>query len=862
MVGIMAEFQFEETDNPKTSGRGQFLTGSINQYIFFHESNVLRCNGFLADPPPHNAAYFSDQLKAAGNYYNTVSSGKLPFSHTIVNNPDSPNGYYKVSKEMEAYAKSDSQLAEFFSEVLELAKPEIEVYLQSKNLAADEVVFIVFHAGLGQDFSLPSMDPTIYDLKSAYIDEEMMTGVVPAIISETMVTTGILLPETQNMVYFDVVEDIFGNPRYGTHDLCDIQLGMTGIFTFLLGYELGLPPMFNTETGNPGVGYFGLMDHGSNNGRGVIPAPPTPWTRSLTETGWATVEEIHFNDLDTLIMIMTSHLFDKVYKVNITEDEYFLIENKFNLLESEIDIDSLRRKHKIYSETRKDSVFGHWFDVVTRNDELFIQNDLITISPETNVILSFDHYDYGLPGSGILIWHVKDPDASLYSVGINNDLDNPHVKVMEADGAQDIGRKSFAFFASDNPTSGTRWDLWYKGNAGYEFANPGTEEVIFDHQSSPSSRTYQGGESFISIQVLSDIGTEMSIQIRKEEIFETEFLSSNTITYLGNGINETDSSASIYYAIGDSVMKHNSTTGPEFLSDVVYTGEQLVYIADSVYFSSNPFFIDSTGNPQYDFHPPMGFITQIEFGQQVEEVNVTPTNFMSFGDIDADGLDEIISVSDGDLFVYNGNRTLVNGFPVSGDFNSTPLIANILEDQLPEIIVREKSNIVILSANGERLYHLAAYASDQPLALVPFWNGKIALVDGARLFLFQQDLDHSYWLNAKSRPSGFPLSTGRHSLPDNSRKIRKKAYNYPNPVTEGNTTFRFYAGSESVTQVKVNIYDAAGYLVKKDLKTELVTPFEFNEIKWENIQLPAGLYLAEVKPDVGKAELVRMVITP
>ena len=47
--------------------------------------------------------------------------------------------------------------------------------------------------------------------------------------------------------------------------------------------------MFNIDPssiyfGDPGVGYFGLMDYGSNNGRGVMPAPPTPWTR--IQAGW------------------------------------------------------------------------------------------------------------------------------------------------------------------------------------------------------------------------------------------------------------------------------------------------------------------------------------------------------------------------------------------------------------------------------------------------------------------------------------------------------------------------------------------------------------------------------------------------
>ena len=90
--------------------------------------------------------------------------------------------------------------------------------------------------------------------------------------------------------------------------------------------------------------------------------------------------------------------------------------------------------------------------------------------------------------------------------------------------------------------------------------------------------------------------------------------------------------------------------------------------------------------------------------------------------------------------------------------------------------------------------------------------------------------------------------------------MRKEAYNYPNPITEGSTTFRFFVRSSKVTKVKVNIYDAAGYLVEDDLINDQLTHYEFNEIPWNNIQLDAGLYLAEIKPDVGSSELVRLVV--
>ena len=400
LVGIMAQFPIENPDNPKTSGDGNFLKLDSEEYNHFYDSTTPRCEGFIVDRPPHNSAYFQKQLEAVKNYYLNISGKNLTFTTNIISNSNSPDGYYTVSDSMEYYAKGDALLAEFFSEALNLAKSDIESLLTLQKVASDEVVFIVFHAGLGQDFSLPGLDPTIYDLKSAYIDEEMMTGVTPTEIHgytpstiDDSIKTGILLPETQNMIYYDIVEDIFGNPDYGTDDLCDIQLGLTGIFAFLLGYELGLPPLFNPETGDPGVGFFGLMDHGSNNGRGVIPASPSPWTRSLPDSSWSTIETISpIQSLNTTITVYALDLLNILYRIDISENEYFLIENRNNWVSYQTDIDSLRRKHKI-----DENQVGHWFDTVIEE----FPEDQIQIDEDTKVITGFDHYDYGLPGSGI-----------------------------------------------------------------------------------------------------------------------------------------------------------------------------------------------------------------------------------------------------------------------------------------------------------------------------------------------------------------------------------------------------------------------------------------------------------------------------
>ena len=145
-------------------------------------------------------------------------------------------------------------------------------------------MFVVFHAGLGQEAS-QDFDPTIYDVRSAYIDEEMLEEVSSlSWLYDNNIKSGLVLPETLNWIFYDVIEDIFPLSFIEQNDLsnlyCDIQIGMTGLFAHILGFHFGFPLMSNTETGDTRIGKFGLMDVGWSNMNGIIPPRPNPWTRS------------------------------------------------------------------------------------------------------------------------------------------------------------------------------------------------------------------------------------------------------------------------------------------------------------------------------------------------------------------------------------------------------------------------------------------------------------------------------------------------------------------------------------------------------------------------------------------------------
>ena len=84
-----------------------------------------------------------------------------------------------------------------------------------------------------------------------------------------------------------------------------------------------------------------------------------------------------------------------------------------------------------------------------------------------------------------------------------------------------------------------------------------------------------------------------------------------------------------------------------------------------------------------------------------------------------------------------------------------------------------------------------------------------------------------------------------------------RVYNFPNPIQENSTRFRFYVYTSN--SLHIDIYDIAGYKVKTLFKAQLAHN-EFNEILWESINLSPGLYFASVKSDTKQSKVLKVVI--
>ncbi len=490
--------EFPPDDNAATTGNGQFLR-TIN----------TPCQEFVVDPPPHNRAYFRDHIRALANYYLHVSAGKTcidtAYSQVFPLDDDSA---FCVSRPMAYYhpfLKKDSvdlRLAELFSETVQLADSVVDF--------RDFDVVVILHAGVGQDFDL-FLDPTPYDIPSAYLNRndlmhfnspgDAQYAGIPVEGGSHHITSGIILPESQNHLLYSNWKDVFGD----SENACEYQIGLNGTFAFMFGFYLGLPGLYDTRTGTTGIGKFGLMDQGSANLNGLLPAVPSAWERYYL--GWE-MPQIAAGHQTVSLSSVGSGSDTTMWKVPITQTEYFLVENRNAHVRPGVSLDSIQ--YRLYQESGEKS----WPSVFP----LIRDNLHATISPTTGVLLTAPRYDYGLPGSGLLIWHVDEDiiNANLSTNSVNVDRDRRGVDLEEGDGAQDLGYD--AGILASNVNLGWYFDPWFAGNEGFFHLNPdyprdAARSVGFTATTNPSTMSNHAFHTGIRIDSIGSAQQVMSFRI-------------------------------------------------------------------------------------------------------------------------------------------------------------------------------------------------------------------------------------------------------------------------------------------------------------------------------------------------------------
>jgi hypothetical protein len=240
-----------------------------------------------------------------------------------------------------------------------------------------------------------------------------------------------------------------------------------------------------------------------------------------------------------------------------------------------------------------------------------------------------------------------------------------------------------------------------------------------------------------------------------------------------------------------------------------------------------------------------------------EFINAPP----ALGDLNGDGLRDIVVFSGNRIFTYNASGVMLDGFPVAlptaDSLSSAPVLGDVDGNGSVDIIgVTHGGLVVAVDGHGKpvRGFPLVAGQGAQTAAVFTSHDSVFLVVassstgsvsgwltgrtSGQALASrypwpqYQHDAGHSGVDLAAI--AGVPLSN--ESFPKN------RAYNWPNPVYDRTTQIRYYLKDDA--RVHIKIFDLAG-----DLVTEFDGPGvggRDNETVWDVSGVQTGVYYAHI----------------
>ncbi len=487
VLAVMAEFQAD--DDSRSTGTGKF--GSVYPQDF--GKNIL-------DPLPHDRAHFQNHLRFLANYVAKVSGGATAVTSEVL------DGVVTLPNQMGSYSPRAGQSDKPVADLAVQAWTAADKQFPNVDFSRYDF-FIVFHAGIGRDINLASIQgytPNPYDVPSLYIGLEAMRGYygaqyagIPMKGGAQVITNSAVIPCTETRI----TTDILGQTIL-------LNLTINGLIAACFGNWAGLPDLYDTKTGNTGIGRFGLMDGQSIfSWGGICPPEPNAWEKQFL--GWASPRPAAPGRREYLL---TAHRTDQlttsdVVRVPVTESEYWLLENRQR--------DPAGDGEEVTMISDGQTVKMRF----ARDQDGFNSGDLKALR---GVVIDVEDVDWMLPGGtvigdsgksvfvggGILIWHIDETiiDANLATNTVNADKRNRGVDLEQAAGPQDIGEEQQSPFGT-TIGEGTPLDYFFQGNISPLYKN------AFNAGTFPPARTNKGYASHVAIDHFSPQGAVMSCEI-------------------------------------------------------------------------------------------------------------------------------------------------------------------------------------------------------------------------------------------------------------------------------------------------------------------------------------------------------------
>lgn len=480
--------QFQPDNDSLTTGNGQFLMSQ----------------GTGLDAPPHDKAYFENHLLFLKNYYAKVSGGKFSVVDSVLDSIITLPHQTKYYSPPETGAAGADNLGLLYQDAWHAAD---SIY---KNFDFGQFdCFVIFHAGSGRDIDFTTTlgyDPRPYDIPSIYLSMQSLRAMFganyngePADSGNFIIPNSIILPESEAYQIYD-----------GTGSLIfSLTLGTNGLLAASFGSFLGLPDLFDTQTGVTGIGRFGLMDGQSIFAfGGIFPPEPSAWEKA--RLAWRTPIVVAPPTATQFQLYANETGKDSTLEIPINGTEYFLLENREG--DAHHDGENITVAYEGSS------------NIISMNfvsDTAYFDGQ--QIKGINGVVTDADEYDWALPQDttyfgGILIWHIDQSviDQNIATNTINANPDHRGVALMEAHGANEIGRYIQTIFGSYY-YDGAFTDFWYKGNPDRsQSQNVGGNQ--FTPTSLPNSDSYSGANSHVYITNFSNHDSVMTFDVTADSI--------------------------------------------------------------------------------------------------------------------------------------------------------------------------------------------------------------------------------------------------------------------------------------------------------------------------------------------------------
>ena len=475
------------------------------------------------DRLPRDRTYFSEHLTSLRNYFLEVSNGNIRIGHKIF--PDGDFAAFRLSSEMARYSpgvkrrdETDDQfytrraraLMAFVSQSIAQANNHAEnpfadlrmdrqreMIVNKDNIP---VFFLIIHAGasaltddygdspsdltatfVGEElFNFFSRDATVFggrgqaEVETYTVGARTRTGAKIKTGDTTVVVPSDIWGEDTVVLQRHIhLSEIMMVSETANQD--SVNFGINGVLVNQFARQIGIPDLFSTTTGSTGIGRFGIMDFaGYVAGQGFIPPNPSAFTRSFM--GWET---------PTVALPESRHELtvgrNNLVLVPINSTEYYLIENRQRNLTGNRDL--------------------FVFDSIHFITEGFHVNLQANVDSATSrgVVMRVKSRDIGIPASGAVVWHIDEKliGNRLGHNVINSDLEYRAVRLVEADGVQDIGREFSTIFGSSWWDYGSAADVFPHTNI-FQQEPPVTINTM-SPSTSPATTANDGGNTFLRL---------------------------------------------------------------------------------------------------------------------------------------------------------------------------------------------------------------------------------------------------------------------------------------------------------------------------------------------------------------------------